>query len=44
MKKNGKSSDIGETLIDRVKDVAIIGILYCWYLYFKKRKRMFINA
>ena len=35
---------IDETIIDRVKDVIMIGISYCWYLYFKKRKRMFINA
>ena len=32
---------IDDTILDRIKDIAIIGISYCWYLYFNKRKEMF---
>ncbi|MBT6871586.1 MAG: hypothetical protein HOA66_09055 [Candidatus Marinimicrobia bacterium] len=34
---------IDETIIERLKDVVMIIISYCWYVYFAKRKEMFVH-
>lgn len=35
---------IGETIINRILSVILIIIAYCYYVYFNKRRSMFINA